>query len=442
MARILFLVLLVFLLRQNTLSSQNYYFPPLVGNEWSTTSPEALGWCTDKIPALYEYLESEETKAFIVLKDGKIVLEKYFGTFTVDSNWYWASAGKTLTSFMVGIAQEQGKLSIQDRSNLYLGRGWTSLAESQEDKITIRHHLTMTTGLDDGVPDNFCTDPAYLIFKADPGTRWAYHNAPYTLLDEVIKGATNQNLNNFIFNNLSVKTGISGLFIKQGYNNVFFSKPRSMARFGSLMLNAGSWNGTKVMTDTSYLRASIQTSQDINPSYGYLWWLNGKERSMVPQSQIVFNRPLFTEAPSDMYSALGKNGQILNIVPSQNLIMIRMGNNANNLPVPFLLNDEIWKRFNEVNCTTSTKDENKSDAYVDVFPNPANEFISITAKSSLTALHLVDAYGNFITDIDSFALGETKRVDVSGLPTGWYWLTFVVPSGEKGASAVFVFNGN
>lgn len=425
-----------------TISAQAYYFPPLTGTEWATTSPEELGWCTDKIPALYEYLESEETKAFIVLKDGKIVLEKYFGTFSADSNWYWASAGKTLTSFLVGLAQEQGKLSIQDQTNKYLGNGWTSLSQSQEDNITIRHQLTMTTGLDDGVMDNYCTEPACLIYKANPGTRWAYHNAPYTLLDEVIKNATNQNLNTFGYTNLTLKTGISGIFIKQGYNNVFFSKPRSMARFGSLVLNAGNWNNTRVMTDTSYLKASIKTSQDINPSYGYLWWLNGKERSMVPQSQIVFNRPLFTEAPSDMYSALGKNGQILNIVPSQNLIMVRMGNNANNLPVPFLLNDEIWKRFNEVNCTTSTKDENKLDPYVVVYPNPASEFVSITAKSSLQTIQLVDAYGNFTMNVDTISIGETKQLDVSGLASGWYWLTYTLLTGQNVASAVFIYNGN
>jgi sulfur carrier protein ThiS len=57
-----------------------------------TISPATLNWCADKIDTLYDFLEQKNTKGFVVLKDGKIVLEKYFGTFNEDSLWYWASA--------------------------------------------------------------------------------------------------------------------------------------------------------------------------------------------------------------------------------------------------------------------------------------------------------------------------------------------------------------
>ncbi|MFZ1678406.1 MAG: serine hydrolase domain-containing protein [Saprospiraceae bacterium] len=189
---------ILFVLPTLFMHAQSLYFPPLVGNTWDTLSPSSLGWCTDQISPLFDYLESTNTKAFIVLKDGKIVIEKYFGTFTRDSIWYWASAGKTLTSFMVGIAQQENKLSISDTTSQYLGQGWTNCTTAQEDKITIRHQLTMTTGLDDGVPENYCTLDTCLIYKADAGTRWAYHNAPYTLLDEVIQNATGVSLNVYI----------------------------------------------------------------------------------------------------------------------------------------------------------------------------------------------------------------------------------------------------
>jgi hypothetical protein len=74
--------------------AQALYFPPIAGNTWDTLSPAALGWCSSGIDSLYDYLGQRNTKAFILLKDGKIVLERYFGSFTVDSLWYWASAGK------------------------------------------------------------------------------------------------------------------------------------------------------------------------------------------------------------------------------------------------------------------------------------------------------------------------------------------------------------
>ena len=175
-------------------NSQSLYFPPLTGNSWDTISPASLGWCTNRVDSLYNYLEQQNSKAFIVLKDGKIVLEKYFGSFTQDSLWYWASAGKTITSFLVGRAHEQGYISLKDTSSKYLGVGWTVCTRAQEDSITIRHQVTMTTGLDDGVPDNHCTLPSCLQYLAPVGTRWAYHNAPYTLLEKVITTATGQPL--------------------------------------------------------------------------------------------------------------------------------------------------------------------------------------------------------------------------------------------------------
>lgn len=283
----LFFILIFFALG---LRSQALYFPPLTGNEWETTDPASLGWCTEHIDELLQYLEEKETKAFLLLKDGKIVIEAYFGTFTQDSLWYWASAGKTLTAFMVGLAQQQNSLTITDTTSKYLGAGWTNCSPAQEERITIWHQLTMTSGLDDGVPDNHCTLDTCLNYLAEPGTRWAYHNAPYTLLDEVLSQATGQTLNSFVFQKLTQPTGISGLFLNLGYNNVFFSKARSMARFGLLMLNRGNWNGKQVMADMDYFDAMISPSQNLNRSYGYLWWLNGQESFMLPGLQFVLDR--------------------------------------------------------------------------------------------------------------------------------------------------------
>ena len=181
---------------------------------------------------MYDLLEDSNTKVFIMLKDGKIVLEKYFGTFVQDSVWYWASAGKSLTSFLVGLAQEEGFLTISDTTASYLGDGWTACTAEEEEKITIRHQLTMTSGLDDYVPEPFCTLDTCLQYKADAGTRWAYHNGPYTLLDDVMEAATGQTLNSYFNQKVRIPTGITGIFLPSGYNNVFYSKPRSMARYG------------------------------------------------------------------------------------------------------------------------------------------------------------------------------------------------------------------
>lgn len=325
------------------------YFPPLSGDTWETKAVSTLGWDVNLLNDLDAYLQSKNTKSFIILKNGRIVKEKYFGTFTKDSVWYWASAGKTLTAFLTGIAQEEGILNINDKTSQYLGTGWTSASLANENMITVRHQLTMTTGLDDNVPDNDCTDPSCLIYKADAGSRWAYHNAAYTLLYKVVENASGQSYNSYFNTKIKSKTGMSGLWIKTGYLNVYYSNARSMARFGLLVLNKGKWDQTLIMTDMNYFNNMVNTSQNINLSYGYLWWLNGKSSHMLPQTQFVFNGNLTPNAPADMFAALGKNDQKIYVIPSQKLVVIRMGESAGNVQMALSsFDNELWGKLKEI----------------------------------------------------------------------------------------------
>jgi hypothetical protein len=102
------------------------------------------------------------------------------------------------------------------------------------------------------------------------------------------------------------------------------------------------------LADQEYYKAMTNTSQNLNLSYGYLWWLNGKASAMVPGLQTVFPTSLTPTAPADMFAAMGKNGQLLNVVPSQNLVIIRMGDNPDNSLVPMNLQTEIWAKLNEI----------------------------------------------------------------------------------------------
>lgn len=336
-------------------STSSLYFPPIGTTEWATATPESLGWNTSGLTSLYDYLSAQQTRAFLVLKDGKIVLEKYFGqniqgtgAFGQSSQWYWASAGKTLTGFVVGKARQEGFVNIDNKTSQYLGIGWTSLPSAKENLITVRNQLTMTTGLDDAGSDPDDTSPQALVYKADAGTRWAYHNAPYTLLQKVVSNATGQNFSSYFDAKLKNRIGMDGQWLASGSENVFWSTARSMARFGLLIQAKAKWEGTDILGDADYLNASVNTSQNLNLSYGFLWWLNGKASAMVPQSQIVYPLPLCSNAPSDMFAAMGKNGQLLNIVPSKGLIVIRMGDNADNTLVPVNFQNNLWEKLNTI----------------------------------------------------------------------------------------------
>ena len=326
------------------------YFPPVSSSVWQTTTVTSLGWNETALNGVYSYLQQKNTKAFIILKNGRIIAERYFGTFAADSNWYWASAGKTATALLVGIAQQEGLLNINNKSSQYLGVGWTSLPLAKENQITVRHQLTMTTGLDDGVtPDNDCTLPACMLYKADAGTRWAYHNAPYTILDKVVENATGATYNNYFQQKIRNPIGMNGLWLSSGYNNVYYSNARSMARFGLLLLNKGKWDQTVILSDSNYFNAQVTTSQSFNPSYGYLTWLNGKNNYMLPTLQAVFPGMLAPNAPADMYAALGKNDQKVYVIPSQNLVVIRMGESAGNTQLALSsFDNELWGKLKMV----------------------------------------------------------------------------------------------
>ncbi|MDG1730143.1 MAG: hypothetical protein P8K68_10525 [Algibacter sp.] len=84
------------------------YFPPINSDTWETTTVSELGWNTSEIQPLLNYVESKGTKAFLILKNGKMIVEWYGTNSDADSNLPWNSAAKTLMAFTTGIAQEEG----------------------------------------------------------------------------------------------------------------------------------------------------------------------------------------------------------------------------------------------------------------------------------------------------------------------------------------------
>ncbi|MEW5676124.1 serine hydrolase [Flavobacterium enshiense] len=321
---------------------ETMYFPPITGNTWETKNISDLQWNNTAVQPLLDYLNQKNSKGFIILVNGRIVMENYFNNHTVNSDWYWASAGKTLTATVTGIAQEEGFLNINNKVSDYLGTGWTSAPADKENLITSRHLLTMTSGLNDALGDD--VSPANLQYTADAGTRWAYHNV-YVKLQDVVAEATNQTWNTYFNTKLKNKIGMDGFWTQANNLSVYSSTTRSMARFGLLALNKGNWNGTQIVSSL-YFNDAVATSQPINQAYGYLWWLNGKTSYYLPQSQLQFNGSLVPSAPSDMYAALGKNDQRIYVIPSKKMVVIRMGNPADGSNMALSDFDEVlWQKI-------------------------------------------------------------------------------------------------
>lgn len=349
-------ILIVFLLTVLACSKENtkvtiidpineaMYFPPLEDSkEWKTISANDLNWNENQLQPLLNFLEEKNTKSFIILYNGKIVVEEYFNNHNTNSIWYWASAGKTLTTAVSGIAQKEGLLNINNKVSDYLGKSWTSIPLEKENLITCKNLLSMNSGLDDSLGDD--VSPENLKYIADAGQRWAYHNV-YVKMQDVIAQVSNQTWPNYFNIKLKDKIGMNGNWIKLGGLNVYWSNTKSMARFGLLTLANGKWQNSQIIPE-NFLIEATNTSQNINKAYGYLWWLNGKSSYHLPQSQLEFSGTLIPNAPNDMFAALGKNDQKIYVVPSKKLVIVRMGDSADNTNFGLSnFDDELWKKMN------------------------------------------------------------------------------------------------
>ncbi len=320
-----------------------YYYPPIGSDTWETVSPAALGWDVAKLNDALSFAQSKNSYGVIILYKGRIVAENYWNGWNLNTRYPIASAGKTVTAFLVGLAQQEGTLNINNKTSQYLGTGWTSAPPAKENLITVRHQLTMTTGLNENVPDDNCTTPACLTYKTDAGGQWYYYNAPYRLLQDVVARATGTNYNVYTKTRLADKIGMKN-FTWLDY--VLYLNTRDMARFGSLILRQGNWNGTQLMTDNSYFSAMTNTSNPYNLSYGYLWWLNGKSSMMAPASTLVFPTMLAPAAPPDMISALGKGDKKIYVVPSKELVVVRQGDDAGQVLLgPSSFDNDFWAKL-------------------------------------------------------------------------------------------------
>ncbi|MBK6833443.1 MAG: serine hydrolase [Bacteroidetes bacterium] len=400
--------------------AQSLYFPPSFSSTWDTIQPSTLGWCQSKVDTLTNYVGNTNAKAFIVLKNGKIVIEKYYGTFTADSLWFWASAGKSLAAVMIGRAEQDGIINLNDSTSKYLGSGWSDCTPQQEKLITVKDQLKMTSGLNDALSDPDCTVDTCLQYLANAGTRWAYHNAPYHLLHDVLENASGLTLQQYT--NQKIKTPI-GMGTGFWFDHVFYSRARDMARFGLLALANGNWNGNMVVNNPTFINDMKNTSNPYNLSYGYLWWLNGKSSCMVPQSQLVFPMSLIPNAPADMYCALGKYDQKIYVVPSQNLVVIRMGNAATTAALALSAYDNVlWEKISDLTCSVGLKEDEKQS--LSLYPNPANkiiylEGIDFTKNKSIVIIDLLGKETKLnLTQVHT----NKAQIDISNLPKGIYFL--------------------
>ena len=261
-----------------------------------------------------------------------------------------ASVQKSVVSFLVGVARGQGLLNLEDSVSTHLGAGWSNASLQQETAIQLRHLLSMTSGL--------ATD---LSYQQAPGEKWMYNTNAYSQLAPVLKAATGLSVDTSTSQWLTAPTGMTRSsweprpWVRPGAdaNRVGFrTTARDLARLGILVQSGGRWNEEDLLGDSTFLTESLRPSQDLNPSYGLLWWLNGGSRVLGrwvssgaprPTGSAVAEEPvlgmLIPTAPDDLVAAQGALGRKLYIVPSLDLIVTRLGDRPETA-----FNAELWRR--------------------------------------------------------------------------------------------------
>ncbi len=317
----------------------------------------AKDWNASKLDDWVRYCGEHRSSSVLALQNGVLIREanwepKIYSegdprferlSHGVDKDGYSredvASIQKSIAALIVGMAQERGHLSVDDPVHKHLGEGWSRAAPEKESAITLKHLLSMASGLDDA-----------LRYEVPAGERWRYNTTAYGHAMHVVSAATKMPASEVVEKWLVEPMGLmdSEWTYREGLEranikntNVFgwITTCRDLARIGQLLLDEGQWKGSAVIKDKDYLREMARSSQDMNPSYGYLWWLNGKKIVRRGEGNVEIPGPMIPTAPNDLYAAKGLLNRSLFIVPSMNLVVARIGN----APKSREFDTEFWR---------------------------------------------------------------------------------------------------
>ncbi len=294
----------------------------------------------ERLMEVYDYVANPavNTEGLVIIRDGYIVAEAYFGDFSIDTRHASYSVAKSFISALVGIAIDRGVLSGVDERVADFYPSWQAPGtETGKQNMQVRHLLTMASGLqwdesnyydDTGENDAFLmgAESDYIQYVLDkpsqyePGTMWNYSSGDSMLLSGIIQGAAGRTAYSFALENLLAPIGIAGIVwdSDEAGHTVggwgISATVREYAKFGYLCLNRGQWENSRVVPE-AWVEASLRRVTENIDYYGYQWWLAPALEGF--QGSIV---------PPDMFLAWGIYTQQIFVLPSHNMVIVRVAN--------------------------------------------------------------------------------------------------------------------
>jgi len=311
------------------------YFPT---QNWKYCSPEEVGLNSKLLIKAHDQVSDPtyKTDGYLIIKDGYIVAEYFFEDFGPNVKHLSYSIAKSFTSATVGIAIDKGIInSAQDPIVQYYSELNHDTVQPWKKQITIENLLTMTSGIqwsEDGVLDNDLYQISliddyvgYVLNKPvemEPGTRWEYNSGESMLLSGIFNIETGNSMFDFAQTNLLQPIGITDLEWMEDQKEQtvagwgIYATMYDFARFGYLFLNKDTWDGNQVISENWVTQSTKSFSSEI-PYYGYLWWL--PDENTLNQVNL----------PENMFMAVGAFGQYIIVIPSYNIVIVRVGSDLN-----------------------------------------------------------------------------------------------------------------
>jgi CubicO group peptidase (beta-lactamase class C family) len=314
------------------------------GATWAQGDPTELGFDSGRLEEIAGAADPE-TACILVMRHGEVVGEWYYGDWTAETPNNVMSVTQAYTSTLVGIAQDEGYLDVDDAVSKYIPE-WVG---TESEDVTIRQILEHTTGRESTnsignaeLHERLITapDPGRMAIGLQqdhpPGTVWSQNLPAIELLNPILTAATGQDPAEFAQEKLFAPIGATHTTMGKTGADVttmhsFLSTTcEDAARFGYLFLRNGNWNGTQVVSE-EWVEQATNPSQDFNGGWGFFWWLN-QPGSLVSIDNVLtpdYDEPsdlkLVPEAPDDMYWALGFGGQFIQVDPATDTVVVRLG---------------------------------------------------------------------------------------------------------------------
>jgi CubicO group peptidase (beta-lactamase class C family) len=255
--------------------------PLTPSDDWPTAKPTDVGLNPEALRAHELLCQRSAADACVVVYRGAIVQEWYGPAYK--EPMYAMSSTKSIAGLLAGQLIADGKLTLDDPVSRFVPQ-WRAGSVAG---VTVRHLLSMTSGLpnDQGGGPNvgFVSDKDSLVFTLPvanaPGSSWAYSNNGAHMLSPLMRTAAGEPLERYAQRRLFEPLGMtrSKLHVYpdgQAWTHADMeTTPRDLARIGQMMLSGGRWKGKQVVAG-SWVTASTQPSQTLNPKYGLMWWLD------------------------------------------------------------------------------------------------------------------------------------------------------------------------